>query len=108
MRISLWPALVCGSMLSAMFGNTVHAAPPADDRSETVTQADAFDDDSDALEDSSSPPLALGGLNPYQPMQYVRDGASPPNGGGFAPGAMGFDPGMTAPNAWPETSPYTQ
>ena len=112
MRIPLWPSLVCGSMLAAMIGNTVLAAPPADEPSDAVTQADA-DDDSDSLEDSSGATEAFGGLNPYQPMQYVQGGASPPDGGGFPPGGGGFgpggfDPGMTAPNAWPETSPYTQ
>ena len=131
MRISLWPALVCGWMLAATIGNTVLAAPPADELSGSVTQADADDgdgDDSDSLGDSSGATEAFGGFNPNQPMQYVTEGAAgPPDGRGFVPGGGfnpggydpggygpggfnpgGFDPGMTAPNAWPETSPYSQ
>ena len=52
MRISLWPALVCGSMLVATVGNTVFAAPPAAKPSRAVTQADA-DDEMDDVEDSA-------------------------------------------------------
>jgi hypothetical protein len=111
MRISIWPALVCGSMLAATIGHPVLAAPPADETSETVSRADAIDD-FETDEDSSSA-AGLFSTNPYQPMQYVQGGVVPsepgmfgPPAGTFSPGA--FDPAMTAPNGWPETSPYTQ
>lgn len=111
MRISLWPALVCGSMLAATIGNTVLAAPPTYEPSGAVTQADADDDmdDLDDLDDSPGATETSGGFNPYQPMQYVQGGgAYPPDGGGYGPGPGGFDPGMNAPTAWPESSPFTQ
>ena len=105
MRISLWPALVCGSMLAAMIGNTVRAAPPADQDSGAVTQADAVDD-SESVEDSADAAEALGSFNPYQPIQYApAEPAYPPDGAGYAPGPVGFDPTMNAPNAWPQVSP---
>ena len=111
MRISLWPALVCGSLFAATVGNTVLAAPPAAKPSGAVTQTDA-DDELDSDEESSGATEGFGGFNPYQPTQFVQGGSGPPDGGDFAPGGgpgpMGFDPAMTAPNAWPETSPYTQ
>lgn len=111
MRISLWPALVCGSMLAATVGNAVFAAPPAARSSGAVTLADAADDaddDTDFDDDSPGANAGFGGFNPYQPMQYTEGGGNPPNGGGSDPGAPVFDPGMTAPNAWPGISPYSQ
>jgi hypothetical protein len=112
MRISLWPALVCGSLFAATVGNAVLAAPPAAKPSRAVTQVDA-DDEADSDEESAAATEGSGGFTPYQPMQYVQGGGAPPDGGGFAPGdggpgPMGFDPAMTAPNAWPGESPYTQ
>src|SRR5580693_2020220 len=107
MRISLWPALVCGSMLAAVIGSAVHAAPPTEEPTEDVNQADAVDD-FNSRGDSSNATQAYGGFNPYQQIQYAQNGPGSPEGGGFAPGPGGFDPAMTAPNAWPQTSPYSQ
>jgi hypothetical protein len=114
MRISLWPALVCGSMLAATVGNAVFAAPPAARSSGAVTLADAADDaddDTNSVDDSPGATVGFGGFNPYQPMQYIQDaGQYPPDGGGAAPpmGGYGYDPAYAAPNAWPETSPFSQ
>src|SRR5579872_3380965 len=123
MRISLWQALVSGWMLAATIGNTVLAAPPADETSGADTQVDDADD-LDDLEDSSDATGALGGFNPYQRMQYAPGGTggqtagagSAPGAGSYNPGGFdpsgygpgGFDPAMTAPNPWPEPSPYSQ
>jgi|GEM_PF-2576444 len=107
MRISLWPALVCGSLLAATVGNAVLAAPPAARPSRAIFQADSEDDAEDALEDAADEAEPMSGFNPYQQLQYVQGGASP-NGGYVAPEVPAFDPRLTAPNAWPETSPYSQ
>jgi len=107
MRISIWPVLVCGSMLAATVGNAVLAAPPAGKPSRAIIQVDA-EDDADDLEDLADESESLGGLNPYQPVQFVPGEAGPANGPAYAPGIPTFDPALTAPNAWPETSPYTQ
>lgn len=110
MRISLWPALVCGLMLAATVGNAVVAAPPIGKPSRAVFQADE-DDDSDDPEDLSDATESFGGPNPYQAIQYVQSpGEYPPDGSGSGPamGGYGYDPAYPAANAWPETSPFTQ
>ena len=117
MRISLWPALVCGSMFAATIGSAVQAAPPADKSFGAVSQYED-PDEPDADEESSPATEGFGGLNPNQPVQYAQDGTTPldsrgpsPGSGGYGPGSYdqgSFDPSMTAPNAWPETSPYNQ
>lgn len=102
MRIPNWPALVCGWMLAASIGQSVFAAPPAGDPSGGV--AYAIDDDEDD-ESFGGPPTIPAGFNPYQQVQYAGDGGF--QGSPGDPNAY-FGPGMTPPNAWPETSPYTQ
>ncbi|HEY2253401.1 MAG TPA: hypothetical protein VGH74_20145, partial [Planctomycetaceae bacterium] len=106
MRISLWPALVCGSMLAATVGNALVAAPPAGKPSRAIIQADSDDDESDDGEEMADETESSIGRNSYQPIQYVPGGPGPSDGAGLAPPLVpAFDPALTAPNAWPETSP---
>jgi len=88
-------------MLAASIGQSVFAAPPAGDPSGGVTYAIEDDDE----ESFGGPPAMPGGFNPYQQVQYSGEGAF--QGNPADPNAY-FGPGMTPPNAWPETSPYTQ
>src|SRR4029077_5238467 len=101
MRIPNWPALVCGWMLAASIGQSVFAAPPAGGPSGGVNYAIEDDDE----ESFGGPPAMPAGFNPYQQVQYTGEGGF--QGNSADPNAF-FGPGMTPPNAWPETSPYTQ
>ena len=70
MRIHFWPALVCGWIVAAMTGQTVHAADPTHEHSEVASlpiDVDDSDLDGDAMdsEDSSGIPSA------FRPMQYA-------------------------------------
>jgi hypothetical protein len=105
MRIPHWPALVCGLVLAVTLGTTAVAAPPRSAAPGKVSLARANDD---ADDDSDSEPFAGGG-NGFQPVQYGVPPAGASGQTAPAPEEPGFyAPGVAAPNAWPQESPFSQ
>ncbi|MBI3861410.1 MAG: BBP7 family outer membrane beta-barrel protein [Planctomycetia bacterium] len=110
MRIPHWPALVCGLVLAATFAQIVVAAPPGAVPRGRVALAEAIDDSDE--EDEDEP--AARGYDPTQRVQQLGVAAqggvpavAPAPEGGFVPEGA-FAPGMAPPQAWPETSPFSQ
>jgi hypothetical protein len=99
MRISLWPVLVCGCLLTTLVGQTAYAFEPADESSGYSPTWNTAGGDEAELFEGGDEDAASG----YQPVQYVGSGTAP------MPEYGGNDPyGAYQPNAWPVISPYTQ